>query len=339
MIRWRDVGWDMLFFNVSMKELLTPKIIKRCFLKRRFYVFFAGFFLSFVAFSSLAASRQEIPLRADAGGKRYDFMNFSKRPGVLNRAVTHVYSPALVYVPPTGKSNHTAVLIIPGGGFSYIMLDYEGTDVAQALSKKGYASFILAYRLPHGGDAALRDDAFSDVQRAIRLIRSRAKEFSVASDRIGVMGFSAGGYLAANLSNRFADRYGELSDAVDKVSARPDFAALIYPVVSLEKNFTHSGTQRALIGNTNDRSLIQRFSQEYLITNETPPTFIVHALDDRVASPQNAIRYFEALNKNKIKAELHLFQTGGHGFSVNKKENAPSDNWVALFTDWQSALK
>lgn len=329
----------MYFFNVRRERLLTGKTIKRSLMNSPVFVFLIGFFLFFPAFFVSATPYQEIPLRADSDGKRYDYMNFSKQPGVLNRAVNKVYSPAMVYVPPTGKSNHTAVLIIPGGGFSYIMLDYEGINVAQALSKKGYSSFILAYRMPRKGDATLRDESFSDVQRALRLIRSRAKEFSLNSNSIGVMGFSAGGYLAANLSNRFADSYGEASDAVDKISARPDFSALIYPVVSLEKNYTHSGTKTALLGSSNDQALIQRYSQEYLITQETPPTFIVHALDDRVASPQNSIRYFESLNKNKVKAELHLFQAGGHGFSVNKKDNIPSDSWVNLFTLWQHALK
>lgn len=329
----------MYFPGSVLKQLSTFKIIKHCFWKKRASLFYPGFFLFILASSASAAAWQEIPLRADAEGKRYDFMNFSKRPGVLNRAVTKVYSPAMIYVPPTGKSNHAAVLIIPGGGFSYIMLDYEGTDVAQTLSKKGYASFILAYRLPRKGDATLRAQSFSDVQRAMRLIRSRAEEFSVDRQRIGVMGFSAGGYLAANLSNRFADRNSAPTDAVDNLSARPDFSVLLYPVLSLEKSVTHSGTKTALIGRDADPTLARRFSQEYLITKETPPTFIVHALDDNVASPQNALRYFDALNKNKIKAELHLFQTGGHGFSVNKKGNAPSENWVNLFAAWQGALK
>lgn len=286
----------------------------------------------------VAFANQEIPIWPQEMSGNNKFINFSKNPAVNNRAVTNVDSPEMIYVPAAGKNNHSAVLIIPGGGFSYIMKDREGLDVAKVLSQHGYASFVLLYRLPHGGTDENRTHAFADVQRAMRLIRADAARYKVEPDRIGVMGFSAGAFLAANLSNNPDETNYAPADAQDAVSARPDFSALIYPVVSLKDGVTHPGTRAALYGKSVSAQVIAQNSQEDRVSAKTPPTFLVQALNDGTASPQNTLRMFEALRKQKVKVEMHLFQQGGHGFGTGIQQNIPAKNWLTLFSDWQSSL-
>jgi acetyl esterase/lipase len=314
-----------------------------------YHCFYSGFgaremkspFLSaliFLFYLPCAFANKEIPIWPNEVSGNNTVINFSKNPEDNNRAVTKVDSPEMIYVPPTGKNNHSAVLIIPGGGFSYIMQDLEGLDVAKVLSKKGYSSFVLLYRMPRGGSEVNRNNAFADVQRAMRLIRASASQYRIAPDQIGVMGFSAGAYLAANVSNDPDASNYPPQDNADKVPARPDFAALIYPVVSLKDGITHNGTRAAMFGKDISDDIKQRFSQEDRVTAHTPPTFLAQALNDGTASPQNALRMFEALRKNKVAVELHLFQQGGHGFGIVKKQDIPAKNWPTLFSDWQASL-
>lgn len=286
----------------------------------------------------LAFASKEIPIWPGENITQNKFINFSKNPADNNRAVTQVNSPEMIYVAPAGKNNHTAVLIIPGGGFSYIMKDLEGLNIATLLSRQGYTSFVLLYRMPHDGTTQNRLAAFADAQRALRLIRANAPQYHIAADRIGVMGFSAGAYLAANLSNDpEADNY-PAQDAQDSVSARPDFTALIYPVLSLKDGVTHPGTRAAMYGkNISPQTLLQQ-SQEARVSDRTPPTFLVHALNDGTASAQNTLLMFAALREHKVKTEMHLFQQGGHGFGTGQKLKLPVRNWLTLFHDWQSTL-
>lgn len=286
----------------------------------------------------LAFAAKEIPIWPGENMTQNKFINFSKNPADNNRAVTQVNSPEMIYVPPAEKNNHTAVLIIPGGGFSYIMKDLEGLNIATVLSRQGYSSFVLLYRMPHDGTAQHRLAAFADAQRALRLIRASAPHYHIAADRIGVMGFSAGAYLAANLSNDpDGDNY-PAQDAQDSVSARPDFTALIYPVLSLKDGVTHPGTRAAMYGKTISPQTIMQQSQEARVSAHTPPTFLVQALNDGTASPQNTLLMFAALREHKVKTELHLFQQGGHGFGTGQKLKLPVRNWLTLFHDWQSHL-
>ncbi|WP_345827585.1 alpha/beta hydrolase [Pantoea sp. BRR-3P] len=311
--------------------------------------FYSGFGARVMKFPQLSAllfllylpavfANKEIPIWPNEMSGNNKFINFSKNPASNNRAVTNVDSPEMFYVPPTGKNNHSAVLIIPGGGFSYIMKDLEGLDVAKILSQKGYSSFVLIYRMPHDGSDVNRNNAFADVQRAMRLIRANAANYHIAPNQIGVMGFSAGAFLAANVSNNPDVTNYPAADEQDKVSARPDFTALIYPVLSLKDGITHVGTRAAMYGKAISPEVIEQNSQEDRVTANTPPTFLAQALDDGTASPQNALRMFDALRKNKVKVELHLFQQGGHGFGTAQKQNIPAKNWPTLFSDWQASL-
>lgn len=294
--------------------------------------------LIFLIYLPNVFANKEIPIWPNEVSGNNSFINFSKNLADNNRAVTKVTSPEMIYVAPGGKNNHSAVLIIPGGGFSYIMEDLEGLDVAKVLSKKGYSSFVLLYRMPQGGSEVKRNDAFADVQRAMRLIRANADHYQIAANQIGVMGFSAGAYLAANVSNDPDASNYPAKDDQDKVSARPDFAALIYPVLSLKDGVTHNGTRAAMYGKDISDDIKQRYSQEDRVSPHTPPTFLAQALNDGTASPQNTLRMFDALRKNKVPVELHLFQLGGHGFGIVKKQNIPAKNWPTLFSDWQASL-
>ncbi|MGK3116499.1 alpha/beta hydrolase [Candidatus Pantoea formicae] len=285
-----------------------------------------------------AFANKDIPIWPNEVSGNNKVVNFSKKPTINNRAVTKVDSPEMIYVPPAGKNNHSAVLIIPGGGFSYIMQDAEGLDVAKVLSQKGYSSFVLLYRMPRDGSEINRNNAFSDVQRAMRLIRGQATEYQIAANQIGVMGFSAGAFLAANVSNSpDANNYTAV-DAQDKISARPDFTALIYPVLSLKNGVTHLGTRTAMYGKDISQQDIEQYSQEDRVTAKTPPTFLAQALDDGTASPKNTLQMFDALRQNHVKVEMHLFQQGGHGFGTGQKKNIPAKNWPTLFSDWQASL-
>jgi acetyl esterase/lipase len=294
--------------------------------------------LLFLLYLPAAFANKEIPIWPNEVSVNNKFINFSKNPAINNRAVTNVDSPEMIYVPPAGKNNHSAVLIIPGGGFSYIMQDAEGLDVAKVLSQKGYSSFVLIYRMPHGGSEVNRNNAFSDAQRAMRMIRGNAANYHIAGDQIGVMGFSAGAFLAANLSNNADATNYSAVDKLDQIPARPDFSALIYPVLSLKDGVTHVGTRTAMYGKDISEAVIDQNSQENRVSNKTPPTFLAQALDDGTASPRNSLLMFDALRKNKVKVEMHLFQQGGHGFGTGEKKNIPAKNWLTLFSDWQASL-
>lgn len=295
--------------------------------------------LLFLLYLPAAFANKEIPIWPNEVSGNNKFINFSKNPAINNRAVTNVDSPEMIYVPPAGKNNHSAVLIIPGGGFSYIMQDAEGLDVAKVLSRKGYSSFVLIYRMPHGGTEINRNNAFSDVQRAMRMIRGNAANYHVAPNQVGVMGFSAGAFLAANISNNPDAAYYSAVDAQDTLSARPDFTALIYPVLSLKDGVTHVGTRAAMYGKEVSQTVIDQNSQENRVSPNTPPTFLAQALNDGTASPNNSLLMFDALRKNKVKVEMHLFQQGGHGFGTGEKKNIPAKNWLTLFSDWQASLE
>lgn len=294
------------------------------------------YFLFFSIQNSLAY--EKILLWDQVSSEPNKIVDFSKDPKLKSRAVLNVTTPDLQFVPPEGKTNHSAVLIVPGGGFTYIMMDYEGLNVAKELSKRGYSSFVLTYRMPANGSDKKRNQAFADVQRSIRLIRSQAKKYNIAENSIGVMGFSAGAYLAANVANKPDFDYYPEKDSADKLSARPNFSAFIYPVLSMLPGITHNGTKNTLWGTNNDCLAIAN-SQEYLVSKNSPPVFLAQALDDQIASPKNTLRMFDAVRNFKGNVEMHLFHEGGHGFSTAVNKKLPVRNWINLFSEWQKAIK
>lgn len=236
-----------------------------------------------------------------------------------------------VFLPPEEQSNGTAVLILPGGGYGVLAFDYEGTDIARWLNKNGIAGIVLKYRLP--SDQIMKDKSvgpLQDAQEAVRIIRRSAIEWKINPDRIGVMGFSAGGHLASTLSTHFSEKVYETKDTT---SARPDFSLLIYPVITFDSSFTHTGTRKNLIGANPSKAAVRSFSNELMINELTPPAFLVHAADDKVVPVKNSLVYFENLVKSNVPAEIHVFQNGGHGFGLAADKGTESA-WPDLCLRW-----
>ncbi|MBN1782426.1 alpha/beta hydrolase [bacterium] len=234
-----------------------------------------------------------------------------------------------VYLPPPSKTAHAAVVICPGGGYGRLAFDMEGFEIAQWLNSEGVAGIVLKYRLPD--DRIMEDRSvgpLQDVQEAVRRVRWHAEEWNLDPKKIGVMGFSAGGHLAASASTM----YDENVYAHNQLSARPDFSVLIYPVITFRDPAAHRGSRSALIGDAPDDALLHRFSPDERITPETPPAFLVHALDDGAVPPENSLLYMESLRKNKVPCELHLYESGGHGFGMGR--SGSEKGWPPALIQW-----
>lgn len=232
------------------------------------------------------------------------------------------------------NANGTAVIVCPGGGYSHLAFKKEGVNVAEWLNSIGVAAFVLKYRLP--SDSIMKNKSIGplqDAQEAIRMVRRNAKRWNIDPDKIGVMGFSAGGHLAASLCTLYNQKVYDS----DTTSARPDFSILIYPVISMEPNITHKGSRRNLLGSNPPSSEVEHFSCDLQVNKDTPPAFIVLAEDDKVVPVENSINYFTSLKKFNIPAELHIFQKGVHGFGLAKNDGTESD-WTRLCENWLKAM-
>jgi acetyl esterase/lipase len=226
------------------------------------------------------------------------------------------------YLPEKGKATGTAVVICPGGGYSGLSMLNEGSSVAKKFNEIGVTAFVLKYRLP--SDKIMVDKTIGplqDAQRAIQIIRERAAEWGIDPAKVGIIGFSAGGHLASTAETHF-DKV--TIDNPKNTSVRPDFALLLYPVITFG-DLAHRGSQVNLVGKDAPKELIDLYSNEKQVTANTPPTFIVQAEDDKTVPVQNSLMFYEALLANKVKAEMHLYQAGGHGFGLNNKTT--TDQW------------
>ena len=241
-----------------------------------------------------------------------------------------------IYLPPRSTATGAAVVICPGGGYGHLAMDHEGHQIARWLNSFGVAGFIVKYRHRNSGAGYGHPAPLQDAQRAIRMVRSRAKEWKVDPARIGILGFSAGGHLASTAGTHFDKGNAGAKDPVDRVSCRPDFMVLIYPVISLTEPFTHGGSTRNLLGKNPDKELLDNLSNEKQVTPQTPPTFLVHTYEDRGVPAENSIYFYLALRKAKVPAEMHLYLKGRHGFGLGKNVGAAS-NWPARCTDWMRA--
>ena len=242
--------------------------------------------------------------------------------------ISKVQIPQLeVFLPNKRSANGQAVIICPGGGYARLSYDWEGTDFAKLLNAHGIAAFVLKYRLPDSLTSTHPDQVpLSDAKQAIRIVRANAQEWNIKPNHIGIMGFSAGGHLAATLSTHFEE------------GTRPDFAILIYPVISMDKSIAHVGSRNNLIGLQPSDELINMYSNEFQVSAQTPPTFIVHATDDNSVPVENSLLYYQSLKNNKVATEMHIFPTGGHGFGLGLGKGA-LENWPNLLFDWLAVQK
>ena len=244
--------------------------------------------------------------------------------------ITKVIDPTIeVYSAPEALANGTAIVICPGGGYSGLAFQHEGVQVAKWFSSIGITAFLLKYRLP--SDMIMKDRSIGplqDVQEAIRMVRRNAQEWNVDPNKVGVMGFSAGGHLASTASTKYDEK---VYTPIDELSARPDFSILIYPVISM--HIGHEDSKRKLIGEDANLEMIDRFSSDLQVNKKTPPAFLVHSIDDDVVRVENSIRYVLALKEHNVPGELHIYEKGGHGYGLGRKDDT-TNQWPKACEAW-----
>lgn len=251
--------------------------------------------------------------------------------------ITGVANPRLlVFTPVKSDVNKPAVIICPGGAYAKLSMKNEGSEIAGKLNELGVTAFVLKYRLPN--DLFMENKEMvplQDAQRAIQLVREKAKEFNVDPDNIGIMGFSAGGHLASTAGTHFDKA---IIPNEEKISLRPDFMVLIYPVISFDGSVSaHKESVQNLIGTGKNQELVHLFSNELQVTPETPPTFLVHAADDNLVPVTNSTCFHQALIRHKVSAEIHIYEKGGHGFGLHN--GTADDRWFDRLVKWMRGQK
>ncbi|WP_336971556.1 alpha/beta hydrolase [Sphingobium aromaticiconvertens] len=242
----------------------------------------------------------------------------------------HIVTPTLTMLRPA-RPNGAAMLLIPGGGYRRVAIGKEGYAIARRFAQAGYTCFILLYRLPADGWAAGTEAPLQDAQRALRMVRNMAAKEGFDGNRIGVMGFSAGGHLAAWLTSRAPVETYRPADAIDKEPLHTNVAALMYPVIQMEGGFVHAGSRTELLGATPSVDRMKIYSMDQMVAQQTPPTFLAHAIDDKTVPVENSLSMLASLRAGAIPAECHLFETGGHGFGLTMGPEAAPAQWPELF--------
>ncbi len=291
-----------------------------------------SFLMAFLFFASQASAQMIMDLyktipNAKACNKKETYEKNSSGIGI----VSHVTHPTLqIFLPNEPNAARSGILICPGGGYSILAIDHEGYDVAKALNEMGIAAFVLKYRIPDSSCMTNKEIApLMDAQQALKLVRENAARWKVDASKVGVMGFSAGGHLASSLGTHFTET---LISNPENISLRPDFMVLLYPVISFRDSIVHRGSKENLIGKKPSEEMVHRFSNEEQVTAQTPPTFLIHAVDDDIVPVANSISFLEVLHKNKVPAEMHLYQSGGHGFGMHNKTT--KDDWMETMKNW-----
>lgn len=288
----------------------------------------------FISLSNAVFSQKEMPLytgnipNAKETPDEEEIV-FNNEVDTLAYKVSH---PTLtVFLPPADKACGTAVVICPGGGYHVLLMTREGCDIAREFNKLGIAAFVLKYRLP---DDRIMDDKsigpLQDAQQAIMVVREHAGEWKIDPHRIGIMGFSAGGHLASTAGTHFEK---SLIENKSSISIRPDFMILVYPVISLSDSLGHIGSREYLLGKNPAMEQIRRFSNDLQVNKLTPPAFLVLAGDDSVVKPENSLGFYNALKKNGIPAEMHIYQAGEHGFL----KTPPFEEWFGRCCFWMKS--
>jgi acetyl esterase/lipase len=250
-----------------------------------------------------------------------------------DRFAEHVTTPMLTLFAPKGAANGITLLIVPGGGYVRVVIDKEGFEAAEWFSARGFACAVLRYRMPGDGWAAGPDAPVHDAMRAIRLLRNQPLQPGQTPPRIGAMGFSAGGHLVARLITEAKLSY-ERRDAADDLSARPDFAVLMYPVIATSGANAHSGSVQQLLAGGVREADLARYSPDRNVTAQTPPTLLVHAGDDTSVPVENSLVMYAALKKAGVRSELHIFDQGGHGFGLRAIADQDVAAWPTLVQSW-----
>ncbi len=241
--------------------------------------------------------------------------------------ISHVQDPTLeVYLPSKRNASGQAVVICPGGGYRILAYDWEGTDVAKYLNAHGIAAMVLKYRLPDtDSNEEPHQSPLMDAQQAMKIVRSNAQKWNINTDKVGIMGFSAGGHLASTLGTHY------------DTESKPNFMALIYPVISMSAGVTHMGSRTSLLGNNPSADLINHYSNELQITEQTPPTFLLHASDDQAVVVKNSLLFYQGLVAKGVPAEMHIYPSGGHGFGLGL-EHEHLSSWPDRLMDWLESL-
>lgn len=288
---------------------------------------------TFLGFSQ----NQEIPLWQNIPGaiKSIDYKEeITKDDDGVISGLSKVSQPTLtVFLADQSSSNGTAVIICPGGGYLHLAINKEGYKIAKWFNSFGISAFVLKYRMP--SDLTMKDKTIGplqDAQEAIRMVRRNATKWHLDPNKIGIMGFSAGGHLATTVSTQYAEK---VYDSKEDVSARPDFSILIYPVISMQDGITHNGSKKYLLGENVSSEMVEKFSNEKSVHAHTPKTFLVHATDDKAVPVENSINYYLALRQNKIPVEMHIYENGGHGFGLGIQET--NINWPKACEKWLAA--
>lgn len=262
----------------------------------------------------------------------------SKDSSYRDRALLNVSRPRMTVFRPA-RPNGAAVLIIPGGGYRWVVIDKEGYELGHWLSERGYTAFVLFYRLPGQGWAAGPDVALGDAQRAMRMIRHRARDYGLNPARATALGFSAGGHVCADLATRFAHRAYAPVDGADRRASRPDLAALIYPVISMSSPLAHPGSRANLVGPIASPGRERAYSPHLNVTSHTPPCFLLHAEDDATVPVGNTLAFREALKRNGVPVDTHLYASGGHGFGLRLAHGKPVEAWPQALLGWMSTVQ
>ncbi len=236
-----------------------------------------------------------------------------------------------IWLPEPQQATGTAVVICPGGGYGFLAVEHEGKQIAEWLNSLGVAGFVLEYR--HRNRGYGHPAPLQDAQRAIRTVRARAEQWGIDPGRIGIMGFSAGGHLASTAGTHFDQGNPDSPDPIERVSCRPDFMILCYPVIAFGEEYTHRGSQRNLLGDNPDPVLVRSLSSEKQVTKDTPPTFLFHTDEDTGVPPENSVYFYLALRKAKVPAELHIYRVGKHGLGLAPGTPGTS-TWPKNCEDW-----
>ena len=261
----------------------------------------------------------------------------SADPSRPDRIMQSVAAPRMAVFRPASPKG-AAVLIAPGGGYRDVVIDKEGFEMARWLAARGVTAFVLFYRLPHQGWTAGPDTPLADAQRALRLIRQRSAEFGVDPQRVSVMGFSAGGHVAATLATGFARPTYASLDPADRLSARPDGAALIYPVIAMREPLAHPGSRERLLGAAPRADQEMAHSPDRNVPAEAPPCFLLHAEDDDVVPVGNTLVMRDSLKAHGIAVDTHLYASGGHGFGISRAAGKPVAAWPEAWLGWARAM-